>query len=138
MAGGRLTPGVVIRYPYLWRREADKGEDAGRKDRPVCLVIAVPMNSLTWVYLLPISSQPPASGQTAIEIPELELRRIGLKTFKRGWISVSEHNRDIAELSYYLDPALEPLGSFSEAFLLKIQRAVLPFFKSEKARVVRR
>lgn len=29
----------VIHYSYLWRHEAARGEDAGRKDRP-CLVLA--------------------------------------------------------------------------------------------------
>lgn len=32
-------PADVILYSYLWRHEAMRGEDAGRKDRP-CLVLA--------------------------------------------------------------------------------------------------
>ncbi len=138
MTAASLTPGAVIRYPYLWKRESDKGEDSGRKDRPACLVIAVPIHGLTYLYLLPISSQPPSPTQTALEIPEGELRRIGLKAYKRGWITVSEHNRDIAERSFYLDLSADPLGTFSDAFLLKVQRAALPFFKSGAARVTRR
>ena len=138
MAVTALTPGTVIRYPYLWRRERDNGEDSGRKDRPVCLTIAVVNDNLTYLYLLPISSQPPIDGQSALEIPELELRRIGLKTYKQGWVTVSEHNRDIAERSYYYDPSLKPLGVFSDTFLLRVQRAALPFFKSATARVARR
>jgi hypothetical protein len=90
------------------------------------------------LYLLPISSQPPSDDQTALEIPTWELRRVGLKSYRRGWITVSEHNRDIAERSFYLDLNAEPLGTFSDAFLLKIQRAALPFFKSDAARVSRR
>ena len=138
MTAARLKPGVVIRYPYLWKRESDKGEESGRKDRPACLVIAIPVQGLTYLYLLPISSQPPPDYQTALEIPKFELRRIRLKSRKRGWITVSEHNRDIAERSFYLDLNSEPLGTFSDAFLLKIQRAALPFFKSDAARVSRR
>ena len=97
----------------------------------------LPMRGETFLYLLPISSQPPASGQAALEIPELELRRIGLKLYKKAWITVSEHNRDILERSYYFDPSTKPLGTFSDAFLLKIQRAALPHFKSPAARVTR-
>ncbi len=133
-----LKPGVVIRYPYLWRRESEQGEDAGRKDRPACLAISLQRDDLTYLYLLPITSQHPAGDQTALEIPEMELRRIGLRTHKRGWIIVSEHNRDIFERSFYLDRVIEPLGAFSDAFLLKIQRTSLPFFKSAQARVARR
>ena len=132
-----LKPGTVIHYPYLWKRESEKGENSGRKDRPACLAIAVPIKGLTYIYLLAITGQPPTADQTALEIPELELRRIGLKSHKRGWIIVSEHNRDIAERSYYFDPSVAPLGIFSEAFLLKIQRAALPYFKSTAARVAR-
>ena len=60
-----LKAGDVISYPYLWRREADNGETEGRKTRPA--VVVVP----------------------------LELRRVGLTAEKRGWVIVSEHNRDI-------------------------------------------
>jgi hypothetical protein len=63
MAAAGLKPGVVIRYPYLWKRESDKGEDAGRKDRPACLAIVVPINELTYVYLLAITSQAPTADQ---------------------------------------------------------------------------
>lgn len=35
----RPGPADVILYSYLWRHEAARGEDAGRKDRP-CLVLA--------------------------------------------------------------------------------------------------
>ena len=138
MATFTLKPGAVIPYPYLWKRESDKGEDSGRKHRPACLVIAVPMKDLTYLYLLAITGQPPTQGQTALEIPEMELRRIGLRTHKQGWIVVSEHNRDIAERSWYFEASAKPLGTFSDAFLLKIQRAALPFFRSAAARVVRR
>jgi hypothetical protein len=133
-----LLPGTVIRYPYLWLREARRGETEGRKNRPVCLAIALPLKGKTYLYLLPISSQPPTVDQSAIEIPELELRRIGLAASKRGWITVSEHNRDIAEDSFYFEPNTKPLGRFSDAFLLKIQKAALPFFKSQQARADRR
>ena len=36
-----LGAGDVIRYPYLWARQHEDGEDAGRKERPVCVVIIV-------------------------------------------------------------------------------------------------
>lgn len=30
-----IETAVVIRYPYLWSREASRGETEGRKGRPV-------------------------------------------------------------------------------------------------------
>lgn len=132
-----LKPGTVIRYPYLWRREAQRGETEGRKIRPVCLAIAMPHKGKTYLFLLPISSQPPAGGQTALEVPELELRRIGLSEAKQAWITVSEFNRDIAEDSFYYEPGVKALGRFSNPFLLKILKAALPCFKSQNARIDR-
>jgi hypothetical protein len=40
----------------------------------------------------------------APEIPLLKIRQAGLSMFKRGRITVSEYNYDIAERSYYFDP----------------------------------
>jgi hypothetical protein len=35
------TPGLVIRYSYLWRNEAAAGREEGVKDRPCAIVLAV-------------------------------------------------------------------------------------------------
>ena len=34
-------PGLVIRYAYLWRDEADQGREEGVKDRPCVVVLTV-------------------------------------------------------------------------------------------------
>jgi hypothetical protein len=34
-----LKAGDVIRYGYLWAREAAKGGESGRKARPACIVV---------------------------------------------------------------------------------------------------
>ena len=34
MSYDELQSGVVLHYPYLWGREADRGETEGRKQRP--------------------------------------------------------------------------------------------------------
>lgn len=116
-------PGIVISYPYLWRREADKGETEGRKSRPVCLAISVEMRGKTFLYLLPITSKSPQSGQAALEIPSTELLRIGLNAAKPAWLVISEYNRDSVGESFYLNPRDEPLGRFSGRFMLMIQKS---------------
>lgn len=63
MARPDPKPGLVIRYDYLWSREAAAGRDQG-KERPTCLVAA--SDSLTkprYVVLLPDAST------VGIEIP---------------------------------------------------------------------
>lgn len=49
-------PGLVIRYAYLWRREAAMGREEGVKDRPCAIVAAVreETDGLR-VYVLPIT-----------------------------------------------------------------------------------
>jgi len=48
-------PGLIIRYDYLWLREAALGRDQG-KDRQACLVAASDSSSRPcFVVILPIS-----------------------------------------------------------------------------------
>ena len=35
------SPGLVIRYAYLWKREADRRRTEGTKDRPGVVVLSV-------------------------------------------------------------------------------------------------
>lgn len=129
--------GAVIRYPYLWRWQHDRGETEGRKERPVCMMLAIPRGDETHLVLLAISGTPPRSDQTALEIPSLECRRAGLREWKEAWITVSEFNYDVAESSFYFDPSAEALGAFSKGFLARVAEAARPFIASSKARVSR-
>lgn len=129
--------GSVFRYPYLWAWQRDKGETEGRKARPVCMVLAIPKGPQTHLVILAISGTPPRSDQTALEIPQLECRRAGIRDWKDAWITVSEFNHDIAEASFYYDLNAELLGSFSKGFLAKIAAAFKPFLAMPGARVSR-
>ena len=81
--------GLVIYYNYLWAREYDRQEESGRKARPVCVqIIVAGGDGGSVVALFPITSQPPQSGRTAVEVPEMEARRIGLNV--PAWIIVDE------------------------------------------------
>jgi hypothetical protein len=42
MSFDQLQTGVVLRYPYLWARQAKAGETEGRKDHPVAVACACP------------------------------------------------------------------------------------------------
>ena len=115
-----LRTGAVIRYPYLWAREAERDETEGRKFRPVTVGvrIAEPRDKDRLV-LFPITSQEPARGRFAVEIPETEKRRAGLARTVRLWIVLDEYNQDVIGRSYYLEPD-PPLGYFSKAFFLPL------------------
>jgi hypothetical protein len=71
-------PGLVVRYDYLWTREAAVGRDQG-KDRPACLVAASdPATTPRFVVLLPITHTAPTGDTVGIEIPPRVRQALGL------------------------------------------------------------
>ncbi|MGO4450412.1 hypothetical protein AB4Y96_15940 [Phyllobacterium sp. TAF24] len=135
----RFSSGAIVRYPYLWRWQSDKGREHGEKDRPVCLAMALPdpRQKLTHLVILAISGTSPLDEQSAIEIPSLEIRRAGLREHKRAWLTIGEYNYDVLERSYNFDPAQEPQGRFSDKFLLEIQRTLRPLLQAARGRIDR-
>lgn len=124
--------GLVIKYSYLWAREADRGEDAGRKIRPACVQLLI---GATSALLFPITSQPPGREQHALEIPEIEARRVGLRT--PAWIIVDEWNEDdLATSASVADP--RPLGALSKAFVLRIREEATAAIKARRYRSIAR
>ncbi len=86
-------PGLVIRYDYLWTREAAAGRDQG-KERPACLVAATDSAaSPRFVVILPITHTPPDKNTVGVEIPPKVRQNIGLDDAP-SWVIVSEHNVD--------------------------------------------
>ena len=85
-------PGLVIRYSYLWRREALTGHEEGVKDRPCAVVIAYRDDEgRTRVFALPITHSPPAADAAVVEIPAPVKTRLGLDG-ERSWVVMSEAN----------------------------------------------
>jgi hypothetical protein len=119
-----FRPGEVISYPYLWAWQQQRGETEGRKQRPVCVVIAIhsAKDGNTHLALLAITTQPPQTGRIALEIPDIERKRAGLGDLKQCWIMVDEYNYDIVERSWYIEPDQDILGRFSKSFMVKIAR----------------
>lgn len=110
MAIPEPAPGLVIRYDYLWSREAAAGRIQG-KNRPACLVAAA--DSATkprFVVLLPIIHSPPIGDTVAIEIPAKVRQSIGLDD-ERCWVVVSEFNVD-----EWPNAGLSPVPGKSEVF----------------------
>jgi hypothetical protein len=114
--------GCVIPFPYLWVREAERGETEGRKSRPVAVGVRIarPKNN-DLLVLFPITSQPPSPDRFAAEIPEMEKRRAGLDAGLRLWLILDEYNQDTIGQSFYLEPE-PPLGRFSKAFFLPLMK----------------
>ena len=86
-------PGLVIRYDYLWTREAAAGRQQG-KDPPACLVAATDSTTKPrFVVILPITHTAPSGDTVGIEIPAKVRAAIGLDDAP-SWVIVSDHNID--------------------------------------------
>lgn len=124
MSASDIRQGVVLVYPYLWHWQAERGETAGRKDRPVCIALPLRKDGVTHLFMLAITGTRPNGERAVLEIPEIEKRRAGLKDWKKGWVIIDECNYDIAERSFHLNLTTAPLGRFSEAFTGQIKDAL--------------
>ena len=95
MAFPEPVPGLVICYSYLWRREFQRGQEEGVKDRPCAVVTVVTEDQGSKVVtVLPVTHTPPAEGDLAVEIPYATKQRLGLDG-ERSWVMLTEANRFI-------------------------------------------
>ena len=124
-----IQTACVIRYPYLWAREARRGETEGRKERPVAVGVRMPRPDGDLALFFPITTQQPEASRFAVEIPAMEKLRAGLDTDLRLWIVFDEFNTDIIGRSFYLEPE-PPIGRFSKAFFLPLLREFVARRKS--------
>jgi hypothetical protein len=86
-------PGLVIRYDYLWSRQAAEGRQQS-KHRPTCLVAASDSSTTPrFVVILPITHSAPRGDDVGIEIPHKVRRALGLDEAP-SWVLVSDHNVD--------------------------------------------
>jgi mRNA-degrading endonuclease toxin of MazEF toxin-antitoxin module len=88
-------PGLVIRYAFLWREAAPRGQEEGDKDRPCAIVLTTRDDQGdTVVVVLPITHSPPRNPDLAVEVPAATKRRLGLDD-DRSWIVLTDANRFI-------------------------------------------
>jgi hypothetical protein len=130
--------GDVLRYPYLWARQADVGETEGRKPRPCAVVLAITARpGKTELRLCAVTTQPPQPNTRAIPVPDTEKRRAGLDAHIPLWVIIDEHNVDVFEQSYYIEPRGQ-LGVFSAAFTKELQRNMIAVLQDRAGRTIKR
>lgn len=84
------TPGLVLRYGYLWADDAQAGIET-RKDRPAVVVLALTTDHETRLLVVPITHSRPDDETLAIEMPDSVRRSAGLDS-SRSWVVLSEVN----------------------------------------------
>ncbi|MBA8878761.1 hypothetical protein [Phyllobacterium myrsinacearum] len=129
-----LKPGDVLEYHYLWARQADIGEESGRKARPVCLLVR---NNRKSSQLVSVSTHIAKAYEVAClcRRQRNRMRRAG-PDFP-SWLILDEYN--------YVDSdkacdfvSTTPLGAFSEAFLRKIAILIKQVSAERRVRAVLR
>lgn len=104
-------PGLVIRYSYLWKREADAGQIEGQKHRPCAIVVAAVQEEGEWVVTVaPITRQRPKNPDQAIALSGATRRRLGLGN-QPNWIMATEVNS-----FYWPGPDLRPTAKGQYAY----------------------
>jgi hypothetical protein len=131
--------GLVVRYDYLWRSEADSGRDHS-KDRPACLVACI--QETKHVVLLPVTHSEPGAGTTAVEIPAKVKEHLGLDE-EHSWVIISECNVDIwpsPDLAQVpgKDAGTYAYGHIPPLLLRRIREAWVELYRSKKLAVVSR
>ena len=130
--------GDVFDYPYLWSWQYERGETEGRKERPCCVALVVPLsNGHHSIYILPITTKRPTDTQFYVQIPRMEIQRAGLNRDMEQWVIMSEWNRDILETSFYMADGVSN-GSFSKKFMDQVLTTLKKMLNAENISVVKR
>jgi hypothetical protein len=124
--------GDIVRFNYLWAREAEVGEESGRKARPVCVIVRTATDPSA-LFLLPLTSRPPAKTRAALVVPEIECKRGGLRS--PCWIICDEYNRVTMDLAHDFE-SLDAVGTFSASFLKQIAASLKHEALARRAKMV--
>ncbi|MFC3226132.1 hypothetical protein ACFOGJ_02770 [Marinibaculum pumilum] len=109
-----LTPGLVIRYEYLWGHEYKAGQLDGSKARPCAVVIiADDQDGRRDIYVSPISHQEPEDG-TGIPIPPKVADYLGLDDLG-SWIVTTEVNQ-VTQIGDAIPPGIVPAFKTKDIF----------------------
>lgn len=136
-------PGPVIRYSYLWEREAREGREEGAKDRPCAIVLALLREGdAPIVRVLPITHAAPADPADALEIPLSTKQRLGLDS-RRSWVVLTKANDFIwpgpdLRPAVSGDPSSVAYGMLPPGFMKALRARLIERWRTEHVRAVGR
>jgi hypothetical protein len=123
--------GMVLRYSFVWKHEAERGQDEGEKDRP--LVVLVLLADGEDVVVAPLTTRPPEQSAPAIEVPARVRQNLGLDV-EQSWISIATLNRFV-----WPGPDLRPtpgqplasvaIGDLPDGFIRTVRAAAAAHLK---------
>lgn len=136
------TPGLVVSYSYLWRDEALRGVEDGRKDRPCVVILTVNgIEGACVVTVAPITHSPPAQANEATVLPLKTKARLGLDD-QPSWIVAKDLNQftwpgvDLRPVRR--DADRYDYGILPTHLLLQVKDRVVAMIETGKLRITRR
>jgi len=131
----------VIRYSFLWSREARTGAAEGRKDRPCAIVVATLRDGNGNVrVVVPVTHAAPADPATAIALPPAVKASLGLDA-EPSWICLDELNV-FAWPGYDLRPIpgteRYAYGALPEGLFNQVRDGIVALRRAERTRQVLR
>lgn len=136
-------PGLVIRYSYLWEREAREGREEGVKDRPCAIVLVILREGAhPIVRVLPVTHSAPVDPADALEIPQSTKLRLGLDS-ERSWVVLSEANDFIwpgpdLRPTVNGDPSSAAYGMLPPGFMTVLRERLLARWREKRPSVTTR
>ena len=136
--------GLVIRYLFLWRGEAEDERDQGSKARPCAIVLVMQREEQrTVVTVVPITHTAPDPNMLAVELPALVKARLGLDE-DRSWILTHELNTfdwpgpDVDIIDPNSETRRIAYGHLPRGLFSKVVDAVRANLKNGRARALKR
>lgn len=135
--------GLLIRYAYLWEREARAGRTEGVKDRPSAIILTSRTDTdALLVRVLPVTHSQPVDPAEALEIPPLTKERLGLGS-ERSWAMLSEANDFVwpgpdLRPSIPGDPQSVVIGMLPPGFMKILRERLIALWRQRRAISVRR
>jgi mRNA-degrading endonuclease toxin of MazEF toxin-antitoxin module len=109
-------PGLVISYAFLWKREAARGQEEGKKARPAVIVLAVRNNDgRRAVTVAPITHSEPGNETHTVELPAKVKASLGMDD-QRSWVVLDETN-EFEWPGHDLNPVPRKPGQFAYGVL---------------------
>ncbi|WP_330084430.1 hypothetical protein [Methylocystis iwaonis] len=117
----------MIRYSYLWAREAREGREEGAKDRPCAVVLVL------------LREGEPEDG---LEIPLATKQRLGLDS-ARSWVVLTEANDFVwpgpdLRAAVRGDPASVVYGMLPPGFMRVLRERLVARWRTVRAKAVPR
>ena len=148
------TPGLIVRYGYLWLAEFRQKRTDPSKDRPACIIMQIPAGKrpalqvvggygagLDEVIILPITTRPPETEMLSIGLTASEKRVCGLDASTPSWLILSEFNIDTwpnADLSLVPKTNRFEYGIAPPGLLMRVSRMFADAARTRRTIGVRR